>query len=167
WTNIEFDLERLERGDMKKRLIFFRWLAAASVIFALGVTGAALYFITDVRPGNSDMIAQQQDRLPDPSPQVASPNTVVPPTTDNGASQATATPSPGTAAETASPEPEIQQDTQGDHRVNGRLPDGHATSGDASAETVPGIQPADQMVDTNRPWAGRASTYGVDVIKSG
>lgn len=67
WTNIELDLERLERGNMKKRLRFFKLLAAASVIFALGVAGAGIYLLTADRSGRNEFTAQQ-DQTSDPSP---------------------------------------------------------------------------------------------------
>jgi hypothetical protein len=37
WTNIELDLERANGSKLKKRLVAFQLLAAASVIFALGL----------------------------------------------------------------------------------------------------------------------------------
>jgi Outer membrane protein beta-barrel domain len=46
WTNIELDLERLETGNMKQRLVFFKVLAAASVVFALAVSGAGIYLLS-------------------------------------------------------------------------------------------------------------------------
>src|SRR5690606_34864049 len=64
WTNIELDLERLERGHMKKRLTFFKFLAAASVIFALGVAGTGIYMLTVDRSGQTKLTAQQ-DQIPD------------------------------------------------------------------------------------------------------
>jgi hypothetical protein len=54
WTNIELDLERLERGNMKRRLTFFKFLAAASVIFALGVAGTGIYLLSSNRDTQPD-----------------------------------------------------------------------------------------------------------------
>jgi hypothetical protein len=44
WTNIELDLERANGNRLKKRLAFFQLLAAASVIFSLGV-GTGIFLI--------------------------------------------------------------------------------------------------------------------------
>lgn len=45
WTNIELDLERLEAGKMKRRILFYQWVAAASIFFAVASAGA-FYFYT-------------------------------------------------------------------------------------------------------------------------
>jgi hypothetical protein len=64
WMNIELDLERLERGDMKKRLTFFKLLAAASVVFGLGLAGTGLYLLSVNRSVPADLTAQQRDATP-------------------------------------------------------------------------------------------------------
>src|SRR5688572_23536586 len=38
WTNIELDLEKAKGSQLKRRLMFFQLLAAASVIFAMGLS---------------------------------------------------------------------------------------------------------------------------------
>ena len=43
WTNIELDLERARGGELKRRLMFYQMLAAASVVFALAVGGIGYY----------------------------------------------------------------------------------------------------------------------------
>ena len=58
WTNIELDLERANGDSMKKRIVFFKMLAAASVIFALCAGGLTYYFLSDDR--NGSMIAEQK-----------------------------------------------------------------------------------------------------------
>ncbi|WP_276372442.1 hypothetical protein [Chryseolinea sp. H1M3-3] len=47
WTNIELDLEKAEGGKMKRRLLFFQTLAAASVVFALSVAGVGYLMLKD------------------------------------------------------------------------------------------------------------------------
>jgi hypothetical protein len=47
WTNIELDLMKAERGKMKRRLVFYQLLAAASIAFALGVAGMGYYLLKD------------------------------------------------------------------------------------------------------------------------
>ncbi|MFO7257470.1 MAG: hypothetical protein DIU61_007245 [Bacteroidota bacterium] len=64
WMNIELDLERLERGHMKKRLTFFKFLAAASVVFGLGLAGTGLYLLSVNRTTPADLTAQQKDTAP-------------------------------------------------------------------------------------------------------
>src|SRR6186713_2305903 len=44
WTNIELDLEKAEGGQMKKRLFYYKLMAAASISFAICVAGAGAYF---------------------------------------------------------------------------------------------------------------------------
>jgi hypothetical protein len=43
WTNIELDLEKAEGGKMRRSLLFFKMLTAASVVFALGVGSSVFY----------------------------------------------------------------------------------------------------------------------------
>jgi hypothetical protein len=43
WTNIELDLERQRGGQLKKRLMFYQMLAAASVVFAMAIGGIGYY----------------------------------------------------------------------------------------------------------------------------
>src|SRR5690606_25670105 len=47
WTNIELDLEKAEGGKMKRRLLFYKLLAAASVAFAMCVAGIGYYVMND------------------------------------------------------------------------------------------------------------------------
>lgn len=56
WTNIELDLEKAEGDKMKRRLIFFKMLAAASVIFAMTVAGIGYFALRDPQRDN---LAQQ------------------------------------------------------------------------------------------------------------
>jgi hypothetical protein len=43
WTNIELELERAETGKIKRRLLFYQILAAASVSFAVLMAGVGYY----------------------------------------------------------------------------------------------------------------------------
>jgi hypothetical protein len=45
WTNIELDLEKENSGKMKRRIMFFQLLAAASVAFAMTFAGVGIYFM--------------------------------------------------------------------------------------------------------------------------
>ncbi len=45
WTNIELDLEKAEGGDIRRRLFYYKMVAAASVIFALSVGVASVYVV--------------------------------------------------------------------------------------------------------------------------
>ena len=55
WTNIELDLEKAEGGDIRRRLFYYKMVAAASVIFALSVGFATLYVLN-----NSSRFENQQ-----------------------------------------------------------------------------------------------------------
>ena len=44
WTNIELDLERAKGGELRKRVMFYKMLAAASVIFAMAIGGIGYYY---------------------------------------------------------------------------------------------------------------------------
>jgi len=45
WTNIELDLEKSEGSRTRRSLLFYKMLAAASLLFALGVAGIGYYSI--------------------------------------------------------------------------------------------------------------------------
>ncbi|HZI25036.1 MAG TPA: hypothetical protein VFD46_08165, partial [Chryseolinea sp.] len=45
WTNIELDLERADGDKMKRRLFFFKTLAAASIVFAMSIAGVGYYVL--------------------------------------------------------------------------------------------------------------------------
>src|SRR4051812_25720678 len=45
WTNIELDLIKAEGEKMKRRLVFYKLMAAASITFALCVVGLGAYYV--------------------------------------------------------------------------------------------------------------------------
>ena len=56
WTNVELDLEKATGGKIKRNLIMFQLLAAASTVFALGI--GALYYL-NTHPVNSNELTSQ------------------------------------------------------------------------------------------------------------
>jgi hypothetical protein len=65
WTNIELDLERANGDNMKRRIIFFKMLAAASVVFALCAGGLTYYIFSDNQANTN--IAQQDAASENPT----------------------------------------------------------------------------------------------------
>lgn len=55
WTNIELELEKAEGGKIRRRLMFYKLLAAASVTFAMCVAGIGYYMVnkTNLNPANT------------------------------------------------------------------------------------------------------------------
>ncbi len=44
WVNVELELEKAKAGHLRRRLMFYQMLAAASVVFAMAVAGAGFYY---------------------------------------------------------------------------------------------------------------------------
>jgi hypothetical protein len=69
WRNVELDLARTEGDVMRRRLTFFKMVAAASVIFAVSVGAMSLYFLN-----NSDAQMNASASLQIPAAQNANPS---------------------------------------------------------------------------------------------
>lgn len=61
WTNIELDLEKEEGGAMRRKLLFYKTLAAASVIFALAIGGTAVYVFQYNGAAGSEQMALRSE----------------------------------------------------------------------------------------------------------
>ncbi len=57
WVNIELELERAEGKKMKQRVLFYQMLAAASITFALILTGAGILVLRNSEGLNTSTIA--------------------------------------------------------------------------------------------------------------
>jgi hypothetical protein len=55
WSNIELDLERAEMGSYRHQILFYRMVAAASLIFALCAGAAGIYFF-DQNKSNQQIV---------------------------------------------------------------------------------------------------------------
>jgi hypothetical protein len=67
WTNIELDLERARTRKMKKRLVFYQTLAAASITFALCLGGIGYYTLIYQSTTPSASIAANSSTTQPPS----------------------------------------------------------------------------------------------------
>ena len=81
WRNVELDLAKADGDAMKRRLAFFKLLAAASVIFALLVGGMSLYYVNGSMPLNATA------RLELPSSATQSPSPTALPENNNTSDQ--------------------------------------------------------------------------------
>lgn len=54
WTNIELSLEKAEGDKMKSRLFFYKLTAAASIVFALFIAGAWVYYFNTTNSNLTD-----------------------------------------------------------------------------------------------------------------
>lgn len=57
WTNIDLELERIEGGKMKRRVLFYQLVAAASILFA--VTAGGLLYYSSTQTDTSGVVAVQ------------------------------------------------------------------------------------------------------------
>lgn len=67
WKNIEFDLEKAKGSDLRRRLTFYKLLAAASVIFAMAVGGVGFYNAFRFPSSAVDRLALENDSAHQPS----------------------------------------------------------------------------------------------------
>lgn len=60
WTNIELDLEKAEGDKMKRRIFFYKLLAAASIAFAMSVAGIGYYILQDQQRFDGSLAVNQK-----------------------------------------------------------------------------------------------------------
>ncbi len=68
WTNIDLQLSRAESGDMKRRVVFYQRLAAASVIFALALGSIGVWYWTKdgvKKIASNEMVGKKNDGVTD------------------------------------------------------------------------------------------------------
>jgi hypothetical protein len=107
WINIELDLMRAEGGKMKRRLVFFQLLAAASIAFALGIAGIGYYIVKDQQlTGAGGQLAYQEETG-------STLNNTIGATTTTAAADAPGTIPPGTRSALDAHEQGAEQGTTG------------------------------------------------------
>lgn len=69
WANVELELARAERDDMKRRVLFYKLMAAAAITFAMVVVGLGYYAVTTGfwTPSSAGYMAQQGGVAPNHS----------------------------------------------------------------------------------------------------
>src|SRR5687768_16497430 len=100
WTNIELDLEKARGGELKKRLLFYKMLAAACVVFAMAAGGIGYYYsFTPDASGNlaDNHVTSPSQNKPSPShaPLLTDPssvNSTTPPKESNAKQEQSSTP---------------------------------------------------------------------------
>jgi len=63
WTNIELDLEKADGGKIRRRLLFYKMLAAASITFAMSIAGIGYYVLNDRNQNLGDKLASNSQGL--------------------------------------------------------------------------------------------------------
>lgn len=61
WTNIDLQLSRAESGSMKRRVIFYQRLAAASIVFAIALSGLGIWYSSTNKTELLTQATQQQE----------------------------------------------------------------------------------------------------------
>lgn len=67
WRNIELDLEKAKGTELRRRLMFYKLLAAASIVFAMAVGGAGVFHVLRSPSPAFDQLAAEQDAPHQPS----------------------------------------------------------------------------------------------------
>src|SRR5690554_442617 len=61
WINIELELEKAQGWHLKSSIQFYKMLAAASVVFAIGVGGLGIYLFNQERATEQRLMALMQE----------------------------------------------------------------------------------------------------------
>lgn len=74
WNSIELDIARAESDKLRRKMVFFKLLAAASVVFGLAVAGATVLYFNQIS-NIQDQLAYRNESTADPSVQSNRSNT--------------------------------------------------------------------------------------------
>lgn len=136
WTNIELELEKAEGGKIRRRLLFYKLLAAASVAFAMCVAGIGYYVVNNNDSTRTGVIATNESETTNRAVEPA--NGAAENLRDNNQSPVEATPSNVTAV---TPGKELTAEVRATREHNDEDDNYHTIKGSATDRHIATHEP--------------------------